>query len=190
MSFDQRFVSHLDVIAGDRWVQINERKTQEGGTVAVYTDITTLKQTETELRDAHHTMSKFVRFLSHDLHTPLNNVIGYIGLVRQNAIHLLPRRQAQNLENCGKSAEEARQMIKDTLDHTATTVVRPVPFALEPLVDECFREVRPGKRGDISLVKQLDPTLPDLVTDRQKVRRILLNLLGNAVDFTDQGVTT
>ena len=77
---------------GDRWVQINERKTQEGGTVAVYTDITTLKQTETELRDAHHTMSKFVRFLSHDLHTPLNNVIGYLGLVKESAIHLLPER--------------------------------------------------------------------------------------------------
>ncbi|MEE8290372.1 MAG: ATP-binding protein [Candidatus Tectomicrobia bacterium] len=172
---------------GDRWVQINERKTQEGGTVAVYTDITALKQTETELRDAHHAMSKFVRFLSHDLHTPLNNVIDYIGLGKENAIHLLPKRQAQNLENCVKSADDARQMIKDTLDHTATTVIRTVPFALEALVDECFREVWPDKRGDTTLVKQLDPTLPELVTDRQKVRRILLNLLGNAVDFTDRG---
>jgi C4-dicarboxylate-specific signal transduction histidine kinase/ActR/RegA family two-component response regulator len=172
---------------GDRWVQINERKTQEGGTVAVYTDITALKQTETELRDAHHAMSKFVRFLSHDLHTPLNNVIGYIGLVKENAIDLLPKRQAQNLENCVKSADDARQMIKDTLDHTATTVIRTVPFALEPLVDECFREILSDRRGDTNLVKQLDPGLPELVTDRQKVRRILLNLLANAVDFTDRG---
>ena len=78
-------------------------------------------------------------------------------------------------------------MIKDTLDLTATAVVRATPFALEPLVDECFHEVNPDKKGDTTLVKQLEPTLPELVTDRQKVRRILLNLLGNAVDFTDRG---
>ena len=182
---------------GGRWVQISERKTSDGGTVSVYTDITPLKraeeerrQAETRAEDAHRTMAQFLRRMSHDLRTPMNAIIGYIQLVREHAKQELPTRQYDNLGKSLISAEHLVVLINDMLDHTAHQVVHPTAFALPPLVDLCLRAVEPRLRDGVGLAADIDPDLPDITTDRDKLRRILDNLLSNAVEFTDQGSVT
>ena len=182
---------------GGRWVQISERKTSDGGTVSVYTDITPLKradeerrQAQTRAEDAHRTMAQFLRRMSHDLRTPMNAIIGYIQLVREHAKQELPTRQYDNLGKSLISAEHLVVLINDMLDHTAHQAVHPTAFALPPLVDLCLRAVEPRLRDGVGLAADIDPDLPDITTDRDKLRRILDNLLSNAVEFTDQGSVT
>jgi CheY-like chemotaxis protein/anti-sigma regulatory factor (Ser/Thr protein kinase) len=62
---------------------------------------------------------------------------------------------------------------------------------LEPLVDQCLRTVEPIVKADrVKLVKDVEPGLPTLVQDREKVQQILINLLGNAAKFTEDGSIT
>ena len=120
----------------------------------------------------------------------MNAIIGYIQLVREHAKQELPTRQYDNLGKSLISAEHLVVLINDMLDHTAHQVVHPTAFALPPLVDLCLRAVEPRLRDGVGLAADIDPDLPDITTDRDKLRRILDNLLSNAVEFTDQGSVT
>ena len=77
---------------GRRWVQVAERKTYDGGTVAVHTDITELKQRQAELQRAKEdaeratqVKSEFLANMSHELRTPLNAIIGYSQILQEDA---------------------------------------------------------------------------------------------------------
>jgi C4-dicarboxylate-specific signal transduction histidine kinase/CheY-like chemotaxis protein len=182
---------------GGKWVQISERKTAAGGTVAVYTDITPLKNAECKLRqaqvraeDAHKTMAQFLRRMSHDLRNPMNAIIGYIQLVMEHGRDTLPNKQYDNLGKSLISAEHLTALINDMLDHTAHRVVRPTAFDLAPLVEMCVRSVEPQARDGVVLKSHVDAALPKLMTDQDKLRRVLDNLLSNAVEFTDHGSVT
>ena len=93
------------------------------------------------------------------------------------------------------SGEHLLSLINAVLDlskiEAGRVEVRPVEFALEPLVDLCLRTVEPMLKGDrVILTKEVEPGLPTLVQDHEKVRQILTNLLGNAAKFTEAGSIT
>ena len=69
----------------DHWVQISERKTADGGTVAVYSDITDLKQARDEAMEVTQAKSQFLASMSHELRTPLNAIIGYSEMLHEEA---------------------------------------------------------------------------------------------------------
>ena len=75
-----------------RWVRVSKRKTPDGGTVAVYTDITELKLRQAELERAksnaelaNEAKSRFLASMSHELRTPLNAIIGYSEMLIEEA---------------------------------------------------------------------------------------------------------
>jgi CheY-like chemotaxis protein/anti-sigma regulatory factor (Ser/Thr protein kinase) len=68
--------------------------------------------------------------------------------------------------------------------------VESVEFQLQPLIDECLRTIEPMIQGDVCLIRQIAPDLPMLVSDQDKIRQVLINLLSNAAKFTERGTIT
>ena len=141
---------------------------------------------------ASRAKSAFLANMSHELRTPLNAIIGFTRLVMRRSKDVLPPKQYENLEKILISGEHLLSLINAVLDlskiEAGRVEVRPVEFALEPLLDLCLRTVEPMLRGDrVILTKEVEPGLPTLVQDHEKVRQILTNLLGNAAKFTEAG---
>ncbi len=179
---------HLQQRSDGHWIQINERKTETGSTVAVYSDITDLKRAQLEAEEADQAKSRFLAGVSHDLRTPLNAIIGFTRLVMRRTRDDLPEKQYANLEKIKISADHLLALIDDILDYTRTEEVVSVEVGLDGMVEECLRAVEPMVRNRrVQLAKELAPDLPRLFTDGRKLKRILINLLSNAVEFTEEG---
>jgi signal transduction histidine kinase len=108
---------------------------------------------------------------------------------------VLAPRQYENLGKILVSADHLLSLINDILDLSKIEAGRidvyPVEFALGPLIAECLQTVEPMlKSTQVRLVQDIDTDLPTLITDQDKVRQILMNLLGNAVKFTHTGTIT
>ena len=171
-------------------------------------DITAQKRTEAELAEllrrvemardaameAGSAKSRFLANMSHELRTPLNAIIGFTRLVSRNA-DALPDKQVDNLSKVLVSAEHLLALIDEILDlsrieagevglhigpASVTGVLQEVADSLEPLLE----------RPRVQLVVGVDPELPEVVTDGDKLRQVLLNLVSNAVKYTDDGTIT
>jgi ammonium transporter len=168
-------------------------------------DITAQKRNEAEMTEllrrvemardaateADSAKSRFLASMSHELRTPLNAIIGFTRLVSRNA-EGLPERQVDNLSKILVSAEDLLGLIDEILDLSRVeagevsleiaeadvgAVVREVTDSLEPLVH----------RPRVKLIVDVDPGLPAAVTDQDKLKQILLNLVSNAINYTDDG---
>ena len=174
----------------------------DGGRMLTYYDLTHLKRTEEALQAAKEqaeqastAKSEFLANMSHELRTPMNAIIGFTRLIMRRCKDVLPERQYGNLEKILASANHLLGLINDVLDLSKIEAgrmdLRPVEFALEPLVDQCLRTVEPMVRsGQVHLVKEIEPGLPGLFSDQDKLRQILFNLLSNAAKFTEAGTIT
>jgi signal transduction histidine kinase/ligand-binding sensor domain-containing protein/DNA-binding NarL/FixJ family response regulator len=145
---------------------------------------------------ANRAKSVFLANVSHELRTPLNAILGFSQLMLRPtglAGPPLTREQKENLEVISRSGEHLLGLINDVLDMSKIEAGRSTlnqhPFdlyrSLEGLED-MFR-LRAEDMG-LSLEFELDPDLPQYIAaDEGKLRQILMNLLGNAVKFTEHG---
>lgn len=181
-----------------RWVLITERRTPDGGTVGIRTDITALKRAMQDLagaRDAAaaagEAKSRFLARVSHELRTPLNGVLGFAQVLLQDP-RLEPdqREQVKTLHEAGRHLLD---LVNGLLDLSKIEAGRldlaPRPVALRPLLDGCATLLAPEiARKVLSFHLDLDPALPDAAElDPTRLRQLLLNLLSNAVKFTPSG---
>lgn len=134
--------------------------------------------------------SAFIASVSHELRTPLN---GVIGLTRLSLQAELPFAVRQNLEKIALSGQALLHLINDILDFSKVEAGRMAyeqqPYDLWLLLDELSTTVAHSQQGKaLELAFLLEPGVPrQVVGDRYRVMQVLLNLLGNAVKFTDHG---
>lgn len=140
---------------------------------------------------ASRAKSQFLSSMSHELRTPLNAILGYAQILRRQ--HNLTEPQRQQLEIMQVSGEHLLTLINDVLDlgriEADKMTVEEVNFDLPALLKQVYHltSVNAHKKG-LTLEFRLDTPLPPYVTgDERKVRQILLNLLANAVKYTDEG---
>ena len=151
-----------------------------------------LQVANVKIREADRLKSEFLANMSHELRTPMNAIIGFTRLVRRKAADLLPERQIENLEKVEISANHLLGLINDILDLSKIEAgkmgVNFMPFDLGPLVDTCLATVEPMvKGGKVRLIKDVPQDLPEVLSDQDKLKQIIINLLSNALKFTEEG---
>jgi signal transduction histidine kinase len=145
-----------------------------------------------ELEAANRLKSEFVATMSHELRSPLNIIIGYHELLLDGSFGALSDAQRDPLRRADRSARELLDLINATLDLSRLEAKRIAlnvsDVALGELIDEVGTEYADlADRGGPAVRWEVGSNLPQMRTDRVKLKMVLKNLVGNAVKFTEHG---
>jgi two-component system, sensor histidine kinase and response regulator len=166
-------------------------------TIPVTRDISHRKRLETEFRHArevaeaaNRAKDEFLANVSHEIRTPMNAILGMTELVLDTP---LAEDQRQGLKTVKSAAYNLLGIINDLLDFSKIEAGKleldPANFSLRAALGDTLRALagRAHQKG-LELIYQVQPDVPDaLVGDAGRLRQVLLNLVGNAVKFTDDG---
>lgn len=146
----------------------------------------------TRLERATQVKSEFLANMSHELRTPLNSIIGFSGAMLQGLAGPLEPEQEKQITMVYRAGKHLLDLINDILDlskiEAGRLEVRPVSFDLHEVVEATVESLRiaAGEKG-IELNVEFGGDVLTVHTDRTKLNQILLNVIGNAVKFTEVG---
>jgi signal transduction histidine kinase len=163
-------------------------------------DITDHKKKEVELRrakesaeQANHAKSEFLANISHEFRTPMNGIIGMTELVLDGP---LTPEQKEYLDLVKSSSDSLLEMLNDILDLSKVEAGKldldPIEFSLSQKFDESLKPMKfRASQKHVILDWRVGAGVPEIVIgDPLRLRQILLNLVGNAIKFTDHGSVT
>ncbi|KAF0182211.1 MAG: histidine kinase [Nitrospirae bacterium] len=136
--------------------------------------------------------SAFLATMSHELRTPLNSIIGFTGILLQGLAGTLNTEQHKQLTMVQSSARHLLALINDVLDISKIEAgelhLSPAPFDLRQSVEKMVKTVSPlaHKKG-IALRLDIADAVGTITTDQRRLEQVMLNLLNNAVKFTEKG---
>jgi PAS domain S-box-containing protein len=140
---------------------------------------------------ANRAKSIFLANMSHELRTPLNAILGFAQLMNRD--ESIPDHAKQNLAIINRSGEHLLSMINDVLDlskiEAGKAELKEEPFDLIQTIKDIGEMIRArAQEKRLEVIVDLDPDIEQFIkADLGKIRQILINLLGNAVKFTDEG---
>jgi signal transduction histidine kinase len=154
-----------------------------------------LRRQQLELEQASAAKSQFLANMSHEFRTPLNAILGYTSLLLREISGPLNPQQEKNLGRVDSNARHLLALINDILDISRIEAGRmPVTVSaveIPALIAEVLSELDPLiTASKLAVRHHADRDVPELETDRPKVKQILLNLVSNAVKFTPSGSIT
>ena len=184
----------LEQAPGGRVVDSTARRTADGGLVCVYRDITAngreMAQAKAAAEAANDAKSRFLATMSHGIRTPLNGVLGMIGLLLRGPLTAAQQRQAMLIRSSGQNL---LALLNDILDlskiEAGRMTLQIAPFALVPTVqDLVWLLAERAEAKGLALHLVLAPDLPAVLCgDASRLRQALFNLVGNALKFTETG---
>ncbi|GLV54922.1 hypothetical protein KDH_17690 [Dictyobacter sp. S3.2.2.5] len=148
------------------------------------------------LEEANRVRSQFLSTMSHELRTPLASIIGFSQIImRSEQKSPLTSRQHDNIERILKNAQHLLSLINDVLDLAKIEAGRMDIKASEVNVEELLSSVMDETRSmaldrHLKLVTSVEEGISTIETDARKLRQILLNLISNALKFTENGSVT
>ncbi|NLY65470.1 MAG: response regulator, partial [Alcaligenaceae bacterium] len=177
-----------------RWEQGRERRTRDGGTVAIYTDITAIKEAERREQQARQTAeraneakSRFLAAASHDLRQPLH-AIGILASVLRNQLQTDDSHETlSSIESCLQTMNNLFDSLLDISKLDAGVIKpEPRPMILADLLSSVHREFHPYAQSK-NLKFRVLPSQDTTVSDPGMLGRILRNLVSNALKYTVTG---
>lgn len=140
---------------------------------------------------ANRAKSEFLAYMSHELRTPLNAILGFTQLIQKDV--QLPSNHRQAIDIIGRSGEHLLNLINDILEiskiESGQIPLRDQPVNLRSLLSDLEKMFKlEAESKGLKLIFDVSPELPQWVkSDKGKLCQILINLLGNAVKFTNEG---
>ncbi len=172
--------------------RINKELTQSIVERAQITD--ELRKANKVLTGLDKMKSMFIASMSHELRTPLNSILGFTGIVLDGMPGELNPKQRDQLGRAHRSARHLLAMISDVIDismiESARLTVSPEEFILEELVNEAIETIKPQAEKKGLVFDVSTPTDIKMYTDRRRLFQCSLNLLTNALKFTESGTIT
>ncbi len=170
-----------------------ERRTErslQAANSALAKEVEERKRAESEARAADRAKSAFLATVSHELRTPMNGVIGMTGILLDTDLDEDQRSYANTVR---VSAESLLTLINEVLDfekiESGTLALEPIDFDLDDALAEMIELLSPiaGEKG-LALIWRRAPEVPKRVrSDLGRLRQILINLIGNALKYTEKG---
>jgi two-component system, cell cycle sensor histidine kinase DivJ len=176
------------------------KRSDAPGIVAVTRDISEHKAQEAallrardEAESASRAKTQFLASMSHELRTPLNAIIGFSEILDQELFGALGEARYQDYARLiHESGEHLLNVVNDILDMSKIeagkfTIVTE-PFGVASLVNSCCDIMRhTAEQKGLSLKVELAPDIPELAADKRACKQMLLNVISNAVKFTEPG---
>jgi signal transduction histidine kinase len=151
-----------------------------------------LAEAKEEAEAADRLKSTFLAIMSHELRTPLNSIIGFTSILQQGMAGSLNEEQKKQLGMVLTSARHLLVLINDVLDiskiEAGQLEIALAPFNMPGLVELVVETAVPlANKKALQLVVDIEPTVGEIKSDKRRVEQILINLLNNAIKFTDRG---
>jgi PAS domain S-box-containing protein len=169
---------------------LNEQR-QVISVICVSKDVTSIVEAEEAAKAANLTKSEFLANMSHEIRTPMNGVIGMVDILQQTALNSEQRRMLSTIAN---SSQTLLEILNDILDYSkieaGKLTVERVPTHLEEVAQSVLQLMQgTATAKDITLQLTLSPELPSAIySDPTRLRQVLLNLIGNAIKFSNAEV--
>ena len=187
----QQQQQELERSVQDLQVEVAERRRTEANLAAALKE---LEQSKNAAESANRAKSDFVSSMSHELRTPLNGILGYAQILERSA-SLSPSDRA-GVQVIKKSGEHLLMLINDVLDlakiEAGKMELVPREFQFNSFIKTVVNlsRVRADQKRVAFIQEAQGPALDRVIADEKRMTQVLLNLLGNAIKFTEQGNVT
>lgn len=178
----------IPVFSRSIWIDISARKEAERKVLEAKEAV---EKANDQLQELDRLKSMFIASMSHEFRTPLNSIIGFTGILLMEMVGKLEPKQKDFLTRANLSSKHLLALVNDIIDISKIEAGKiesfNSPFMLDQVIDDAVNDVEPirNKKG-----LKLRVNVPDNVkmdTDRKRVYQCILNLISNAVKYTEKG---